>query len=348
MPVLGRSPGAVPAARHAAPDDDQVPVAGQPSLLLGEIRTTLLRNSTPISRETAQDVLRLTPDGRVSVASRPISYARSPHLVTGVHCLLASGQRRRVEAVGTILTSATIVGGSALQATAWTVVAPRDWDFRPPWSEFLAAPGLVWAPSKADRADLADGFLGSRTGTAELDLGAAAEGVLNDVQRHRDLDGRIGLRTQRTRLRFAIPLDNKDGPIRVDSVIFVLREDALRTISCTVSGRGTVPIVRCCEDVALHDWLLTTVSRLVEGGRAGGVSGDNLARRLGPAMTHLLPLWMPGAHVADELASVWNGLEQRAGFGRQWSSLSGQLRDQLYLSRSDLASRGSEGRSDRS
>ncbi|ADP80134.1 SCO2521 family protein [Pseudofrankia inefficax] len=353
MPRAGQSPtqGAVPVARGAAPAPGRLaaPEPGRPWLLLGEVRTTVLRNSVPITGATAQEVLRLKPAGRVRLATRPIAYARSPELVTGVHCLLASGQRRRVETVGTVLAGAAVLGGRVLQASAWTAVATRDWDFRPPWSDFLATPGVVYASAKAAPDDLAAGFLRPEAapGGPELDLGGAAAAVLDQVQGHPALDRGLGLRAQRTRLRFAIRVDDQDGPIRADSAIFAIHDDALRTISLTVSGRDPAPAVRLCEDVALHDWLLTTVGRVVDGARAGGTSGEELIRRSRPVVTHLLPLWMPGAHVAEELAPVWAGLDRRPGFSRQWTSLVDQIRDQLALSMIGLLSRGWEGQTDR-
>jgi hypothetical protein len=106
-------------------------------------------------------------------------------------------------------------------------------------------------------------------------------------------------------------------------------------------------VVRLCEDVALHDWLLTAVEEVVDGGRADGLSGEELVRRFRPVVAHLLPLWMPGAHVEDVLAPIWSGLEGRPGFTRQWSSLVDQIRDQMSLSVIGLLSRGAEGQSDR-
>jgi hypothetical protein len=89
-----------------------------------------------------------------------------------------------------------------------------------------------------------------------------------------------------------------------------------------------------CEDLALHDWLLTTVVRMLDGVRLGtGAARDTgaVVRTLRPAVDHLLHLWMPRARVSPELAPLWDPLEERPGFTRQWRNLVQRIRDQLTL-----------------
>ena len=86
-----------------------------------------------------------------------------------------------------------------------------------------------------------------------------------------------------------------------------------------------------CEDFALHDWLLTTVVRMLDGSRLGSLDGADAVRALRPAVDHLLHLWMPGARVHHALAPLWEVLEREPGFTRQWRTLVQRIRDQLAV-----------------
>jgi hypothetical protein len=319
-------------------------------LLVGEVRTGLLRHSVPLAVELAAELLGLVPDGRARVSTRPISQVSSPRLVSGVNCLLPTGSGTRIDAIGTVLTSAAVTGGRVLQGSTWTVIGRRQWDFRPPWSHFLASPGTLHARGRADSGDLVAGFLrGEPRPTAsaslELDLGASAGRAVDRVQNAPGLDRRAGLRARRTRLRFAVRLDTPDPTEHADSTVFVMHDDdVLRTITCAVPGGDATEVVRLCEDLALHDWLLTTVARIVDVSRADVESGEDAVRHLRPAVTHLLPLWMPGAHVAAELMPIWVGLDRRPGFTRQWENLVAEIRDRLSLAMITLLGRGSDER----
>jgi hypothetical protein len=63
----------------------------------------------------------------------------------------------------------------------------------------------------------------------------------------------------------------------------------------------------------------------------GVLARDEVLQRLIPAIDHLLHLWMPAARGGDEAAAVWDALERRPGFSRQWSSLVFRIRDQLSV-----------------
>jgi hypothetical protein len=332
------------AASEAAP----APGGPSPALLIGEVRTAMLQHSAALTAELATDLLRFAPGDRVRASTRPIGHVLSADAVDGVHCLLPTASGTRTDAVGTVLARASITGGRVLQASARTLVTAREWSFRPPWSHFLATPGVVHARGRADLADLTGGHLREngegRRSDLDLDLGALAARFVDRVQGSPFLDRRPGLRARRTRLRFAARLGaGAESKSVAHSVEFVIHDDVLRTISLTVPGGDPVAIVRLCEDLALHDWLLTTVSRVVDGGRGGGVPGEELAARFRPVVTHLLPLWMPAAFVSDELAAVWASLEARPGFSRHWQSLVDQIRDHLSLAMITLLSRGMDG-----
>ena len=106
----------------------------------------------------------------------------------------------------------------------------------------------------------------------------------------------------------------------------------LRTalLSC---GRADVPgVVEFCEDLALHDWLLTTLLRMLERSRIGIDSRSDVVRALRPAVDHLLHLWMPAARGDEISAALWDRLERRPGLSRQWHASVDRIRDQIALS----------------
>ncbi len=125
---------------------------------------------------------------------------------------------------------------------------------------------------------------------------------------------------------------------------FTLAEDELRTVRLRVpEDIPAADLAGLCEDLALHDWLLTTLVRVLDGIRLGPAApgtwprtaGDGelppTVRALRPAVDHLLHLWMPRARVSGRLAPLWEALEERPGFTRQWLALVQRVRDQLTL-----------------
>ncbi len=90
-------------------------------------------------------------------------------------------------------------------------------------------------------------------------------------------------------------------------------------------------MLELCRDLALHDWMLTTLTRRIE--RVSAVSGQR-AQAVGelyPTVSNLLHLWLPGARVSPGLEPVWNGFERQPGFTRQWRIAVDWVRDQLAL-----------------
>jgi hypothetical protein len=318
-----------------------MPKVGPPDeatgLLLGEVRTALLQHSGPVAPTVAREILQLRPGRRVLSATRPVAHVLSPEVASGVHCQLATVSGTRAEGVGTALTRAAVTGGRLIQASTRALVVRRPFDVRPPWSHYLSRPGVVEFRGKADPDDLARGFLGIEP-RAVLDLGALSGRVLDRIQRSPELDRSPSFRAQRTRLRFAVRVGPDGAP--AGPAEFVVRDETLRTMLVTLTRGNLAEIVDLCEDLALHDWLLTTVARVVEGSRVGVASGGELIIRLRPVIDHLLHLWMPAARVDEALREVWDGLERRPGFSRQWESLVSQIRDQISLAMITLLGTG--------
>ncbi|MFE0818791.1 SCO2521 family protein [Streptomyces sp. NPDC058794] len=301
-------------------------------LACGEIRTCLLPARQALDVRAAAQLLALRADERVLTSERPGLYARSPDTLTGVDCPLPSANGARVRAVGTVAARAALTEGRVLQASARLQLPGTGPDQRRPWGEYLVRPSVVEPLGKLPHEAVAQGVLdGPRHG--DLDAGLIADGLLTRLLRHPLLDQSPPFRSRPTRLRWAaLPAHPGEGPALEH---FTLAEDELRTVRLRVpQDTSAADLAALCEDLALHDWLLTTVVRMLDGVRLGsGTARDTAAvvRSLGPAVDHLLHLWMPRARVTPELAPLWDPLEERPGFTRQWRTLVQRIRDQLTL-----------------
>ncbi|MFI6334423.1 SCO2521 family protein [Streptomyces sp. NPDC050535] len=298
-------------------------------LVCGEVRTGLLPTFEPLDVRAAEQLLRLRADELVLVSKRPNLYALSPETLTGVDCRLPTSNGAKVRAVGTVTARAALTEGRLLQADAYFRVPASGPDERRPWGQYLVRPGVVEPLGKLPQEALVQGVLAG-SGRGELDLGLIAEGLLARLLRHKLLVHRTPMKSQRTRLRWvALPAADAEG---ASIERFTLAEDELRTVRLRVpEGVEPAAVAGLCEDLALHDWLLTTVVRLLDGSRPGSADGADAALALRPAVEHLLHLWMPGARVHHVLAPLWDVLEREPGFSRQWNTLVQRIRDQLAV-----------------
>jgi hypothetical protein len=309
-------------------------------LACGEVRTCLLPAGQALDVRAAGQFLALRADERVLLSERPNLYARSPETLTGIDCPLPSANGARVRAVGTVAARAALTEGRILQTSAYFRVPASGPDLRRPWGQYLARPGLVEPFGKLPLEAVAQGVLGGgRQG--DLDVGLVADALLTRLLRHPLLDQRPPLRSRPTRLRWAaVPAEGDAGP---SIERFTLAEDELRTVRLRVPpGTPCADLAGLCDDLALHDWLLTTLVGLLDGislgartapvrARPGAPDRPTVVRALRPAVDHLLHLWMPRARVARELVPLWDVLEERPGFTRQWQALVQRIRDQLTL-----------------
>ncbi|MFH8218531.1 SCO2521 family protein [Streptomyces sp. NPDC018057] len=313
--------------------------AGNTVLACGEVRTCLLPAGQALDIRAADRLLALRAGERVLLSERPNLYARSPETLTGVDCPLPSAGGA-VRAVGTVAARAALTEGRVLQTSAYFRLAATGPDQRRPWGQYLVRPGLLEPFGKAPHEAVARGVLdGGRPG--DLDVGLIADALLTRLLRDPLLDQRPPLRSRPTRLRWAaLPAE---GAARPAVERFTLAEDELRTVRLRVpEGTPAADIAGLCDDLALHDWLLTTLVRLLDGitlgapaqpvrARAAARDRPTVVTVLRPAVDHLLHLWMPRARVAAELAPLWDVLEERPGFTRQWRAQVQRIRDQLAL-----------------
>ncbi|MCQ9130599.1 SCO2521 family protein [Streptomyces hilarionis] len=298
-----------------------------PVLVCGEVRTCLLSTRDAVDERVAVALLRLRADDSVRVSRHPNRHTVSPDVLTGVDCRLPTATGVRTRAVGTVTARATLTEGRVLQSTAYFGAPAAGPDRRRPWGYYLVRPGSV-LPVGSLPGKAAEGFLaGVRPG--ELDVGAVAGGLLARISRnHRFLDHDPPLTTADTVLRWtAEAADGQRTALR-----FTKAEAGLRVVELRLP-RGTAPSAAAglCEDLALHDWLLTTVADKLDGLRAGSQDERTLLRTLRPLVDHLLHLWMPRARTERALHPVWEELDENSGYSRQWNALAQRVRDQLAL-----------------
>jgi hypothetical protein len=298
-------------------------------LACGEVRTCLLPSHQALDARAAAQLLRLRADEPVLVSERPSMYVRSPEFLTGVDCRLPASNGSKVRGVGTVAARAALTEGRLLQSTAYFSLPAAGPDVRRPWGQYLVRPGLVEPFGKLPQQATAEGVLrGARRG--ELDLGMIAEGLLALLRRHALLDRRVPFKSSPTRLRW-VARRTPDGE-RASLVNFTVAEGGLRTMEISLPEHiPAASAAGICEDLALHDWLLTTVQHILDNSRLGAADGPAVIETLQPVVIHLLHLWMPRAHVDPALGHLWDVLEEKPGFSRQWENLSRRIRDRLAL-----------------
>lgn len=298
-------------------------------LTLGEVHTGLLQNSTSVSQAMSLRLLALVLGERVRQSTRPMAYAVSPDRLTGVDCRLPTVSKARVRAVGTVVSRAAITGGHVLQGSTFTRVVKGTADRRLPWSHYMSRPGVVETVGKADREDLADGFTETKQELPNLDLGAVSDRLMDEVQVAEGLDRRPPFRMARTQLRWVVA--HHTSPAQPSRIRFSIDNDTLRTIAIEVDVDDPRAVATFCEDLALHDWLLTTLLEIVERSQIGNGARARVIDRLRPAIDYLLHLWMPAARVGEAVLPLWESLERQPGFTKQWRALVNRIRDQVAV-----------------
>jgi hypothetical protein len=295
-------------------------------LTIGEVRTGLLLTSAAVSADTAVDLLAIMPGRSVSTRQRPIHYARSPEVLTGVDCAAPLAARREVRLVGTPATQLSLTDGRVIQAGTRATFRQDPAGRRRPWSHYLAQPGVLEVLGKASDESLATGFLHGPATTTALDLGAVNVRTLAAIQRSEHLDQNPPLRGRHTRLRWAA--ETSDGD---QEIVFTLDAEGLRTVRLRAPEPDPRALADFCADLALHDWLLSTLLEIVDRALARSRPSADLIRMLRPGIDHLVHAWMPAVHVSTTLDEIWQELDVRSGFSLQWQKTVERIRDQLSV-----------------
>jgi hypothetical protein len=303
-------------------------------LMLGEVSTGLLRHSISVSPRTAGDLMMLRRDQPVRSSSRPIAHAVSQDLLTGVDCRLATGTDGGPRCVGTVRSHAAMTGGRVLQGSAYVGVTRSQHNRRLPWSHYLSRPGIVETIGAGRLPEVVTAFAGTQQ-PGSLDLGSIGTRVMNTVQDSDRLDGGLPFRMARTSLRWIVV--PTELPLADSATVqFTVDGDSRRTLvlRLDVDPAGETPerVVDLCEDLALHDWLLTALEELIDRSQIGSGPPALVVDQLKPAIDQLLHLWMPAARLDPALVELWQSLERRPGFSRQWRASVDRVRDQLTVS----------------
>ena len=295
-------------------------------LTIGEVHTGLLLTSAAVPADITEELLAIVPGGSVRTRQRPIRYAWSPEILTGVDCTAPLSVRREVRIVGTPATRLSLTDGRIIQAGTHATFRQGSAGRRRPWSHYLAQPGGLEILGKVSGESLAVGFLrGPATATA-LDLGAVNVRALAAVQRSRHLDRNPPFHSRRTRLRWTAETSN-DG----QEIVFTLGADGLRTVRLRAPEPNPRALADFCADIALHDWLLSTLLDIVDRALARSRPAAELIGMLRPVIDHLVHAWMPAAHASRPLGRIWQELDLTSGFSLQWQKTVERIRDQLSV-----------------
>jgi hypothetical protein len=320
--------GAVTATRERATH------AAHP-LVFGEIHTSLLQTSAALSSAETRQLLSVVPGHQAQTIDRPVQYARSPLIITGLDCELSNEAGTvAAHAIGTAAARATITGGHVLQASSFVRLQRSDGVRRRRWSHYLSQPGMVQLIGQSEAEHLGAfemAFIRRPRGARVIDLGSVSAAVVNHVQISYPtlLNGVAPLRVSRTQLRWSARVGD------ALNIRFSLEGPQLRTIRLTVREHDLPFVAAFCEDVALHDWLLTGVLQIVDRTRAVANDSRTTANRLRPVLDHLVHLWMPAARHNRRVASLWRSLERGTGFNRQWDALKDRVRDKFSAAAAD-------------
>ncbi|BCY14390.1 SCO2521 family protein [Actinoplanes sp. L3-i22] len=310
-------------------------------LAFGEVQTGLLQNSAALSRRSTEQLIATAVDDRIRSMERPLAQTSSPDLLEGVDCLLPTVSGRQTRGIGTVASHVNVVAGHVAQGSARARITAVRNTVRQPWSHYLASPGCLEAIGKLDPADVARGVLAGGRRANTLELSAIAARMLDTVQRSRDIDHAPPLRAPRVRLRWTARMDKS---VTEATGAFTLASEDLRTLDLTLPEMPLSGVVALCEDLALHDWLLTTVLSVLDATLAHDHSRGERVTRLQPLLEHLLHLWMPAAHVPDQLLPIWEALDEQPGFTRQWDAAVARVRDQITVGTLDLLKQAGEPR----
>jgi hypothetical protein len=295
-------------------------------LTIGEVHTGLLLTSTAVTDDTAAELLAIVPGRLVRIRRRPIRYAWSPEVLTGLDCSVPLAGGREVRVVGTSATALSLTDGRIIQARTHATLCQDPAGRRRPWAHYLARPGVLEVIGKASEESLAAGFLPGPATTAVLDLGAVNARVLAAVQRGAGLDRNPPFRSTRTRLRWSAEQSDLE-----EEIVFTLGADGLRTVRMRAAEPDPRALADFCADLALHDWLLSTLLDIVDRALARSRPAPELISMLRPGIDHLVHAWMPTAHVSKTLDRIWQELDLRSGFSLQWQKTVERIRDQLSV-----------------
>ncbi|GAA3391247.1 SCO2521 family protein [Cryptosporangium minutisporangium] len=275
-------------------------------LLIGEVRTGLLQHSTPVSAADATTLLGLRRGEvpRVRADTAPSRIVSAPGLI-GVDCWITSGPQTNHRLVGTVVATATLVGGQLLQTSSSGAITGGRGPRREVWAHYLFHPGrLEIVGGDPHGSQLADAFVNAANGGP--DLGSIADNLMSSVQRASLLDRRPFLRASRTQLRWVLDptIDASESVVasapRPHAVALQVRSERV----------SAAEIADLMEDLAMRNWLLAAAEDLA----ARAATADRTVR----TREHLRALWGPRDHLTDAAGVLWASVDERLGLTRRW------------------------------
>ncbi|MFC7479502.1 SCO2521 family protein [Luedemannella flava] len=296
--------GSAPAADHGS-RAARLPI-------FGEVHTGLLQHSTALSSAEARQLLGIVPGHQAQTFERPIQYARSPMILSGLDCdLMDASGAVLAHVVGTAGARVIVTGGHVLQATASVRLQHHPSGQRRAWSHYLSQPGMAHLTGRTGAEQIAAlelAFLRRPRRARMVDLGSISAALADHVQTTHPtlLDGQPPVRVGRTQVRWSARVGE------ALNIRFALENAQLRTIRLTVREQDLPVVAAFCEDVALHDWLLTSLLQVVDRTRA--TTDPRLTtNRLRPVLDHLVHLWMPSVRHNGRVAHLCRGSTSTPG-----------------------------------
>jgi hypothetical protein len=296
------------------------------TLAVGEVHTGLLLTSAGLPAQTAAALLDIVPGDSVRSRERPVRYAWSPEVLTGVDCRAPGDGIREVRLVGTPATRVSLTDGHIVQAGTHAALRHEPSGQRRPWDHYLAQAGVLEVLGNAPEDHLAAGFLAGPARPGTLDLGAVSAQALAAIQRSDRLDHQPPFRSRRTRLRWSAEAAGSR-----QEMVFTLGADGLRTVRLQTGVTDPRALADFCADLALHDWLLSALLDLVSRAVARSRPAAELIALMRPGIDHLVHAWMPAAHLDEGLIGIWREFDRGSGFSLQWQKAVERIRDQLSV-----------------
>jgi hypothetical protein len=294
-------------------------------VILGEVYTGLVRNSTAVPHDAAAQVLALVVGEPVRQTRRPMPASVSPTQLTGVDCQVTGRTGAATRVVGSVRSHAVLTGGRVLQGSAWLRLAPGHHGHRLPWAHYLARPGTAETLGGYDTDNLVSGFLAERA-AADIDVGAIAKRTMDLANSSHVLDRRPAMKIGPVRIRWAATTNDAEDI----ALEFHTRTDDLRTVHFRLPETALDGLTEFCEILALHDWLLTAQQYLLDRYTTRTAEAADRDRPLRSAV-ELLHLWMPEARLHPKWIPLWEALDREAGMTPLWTTSKSRIRDEVSL-----------------
>ena len=142
---------------------------------------------------------------------------------------------------------------------------------------------------------------------------------MNNLQNSSMLDGKLPVACTRGSWRWAFQCP---GPGGRHLFRFKILKDGTRLMRLSAPGHDIADLMDLVEDMALHDWLLSTVEGIVERAELGSGPTEKMLIRVRPVIDHVLHHWMPGAQsnrICCHCGIALTGFRDSRDSGIYWS-----------------------------